>query len=180
MTTDQSGAGRPEDQGQRKAKHSAFALLKDDEDRDLLRLWRENLTLQDQRYDSKVLLKLVVLAMTDEQTRSRLINDTEDFLREVRSNVDLDLPEGTSLRFFENTQDTLNVVLPPPAGGMRYTRSGQLTYRSPELRDALRSRTSSTEGLRWYFDDFDIGDHIAPYGYWDSWDVGDWGWRDYA
>lgn len=156
MTTNQGETGRPEDQGQGKAKHSAFELLKDDEDRDVVRLWRESFSLLDGRYHSKALLQAVVFAMTDEQIRSRLINDTEGSLIGDQSSIDL--PEGTTVRFFENTQNTLNVVLPPPTGGMSYSRSGEMTYRPPELREALRSRTSSAERNPFWKDDYDFGD----------------------
>jgi hypothetical protein len=181
MDTNQSGTGRPEDPGQGGVNHSAFALLKDEEDRSVLRLWRESLSLLDPRYESKVLLKLVALAMTDEQIRSRLIYDTESFLGELQterqSNFDLQLPEVTTLRFLENTQDTLNVILPPRAGGMMYSPSGQLGYRSPERREALRSRTSSALP-RIFMDDYDVGDlhDTHPLGNTGNALNRDWGW----
>ena len=79
-----------------------------------MRSWRENLIVMDSRYKSKVLLKFAVLAMVDEQFRYRLVNDTEAVLGELRSQADL--PEGVTVKFFDNTPGTLNVVLPPRAG----------------------------------------------------------------
>ena len=181
MDSNQSGTGRPEDPGQGGVNHSAFALLKDEEDRSVLRLWRESLSLLDPRYESKGLLKLVALAMVDEQIRSRLINDSEGVLRELQterqSNVDLELSEVTNLWFLENSQDTLNVLLPPRAGGLTYSPSGQMGYRSPERREALRSRTSS-EQLRIFMDDYDVGDFhdTHPLGNTGNALNRDWGW----
>lgn len=145
MSTNVDWTGQSEDRGQGEVWHSADELLKDDGDWRVLRLWRESLVVQDPRYNSKILLKLVALAMADEQFRSRLINDTEGVLRDLH--VNSDLPEGVTLRFLENTQNTLNVVLPP--------RAGELSNRATALREALRSRTSSTMAL--FKDDFDIG-----------------------
>ena len=77
--------------------------------------------------------------MADEEFRDRLVNETEAVLEE------LDVPEGTTLRFFDNTEDTLNVVLPP--------KGGQMKARPVPLREVLSSRTSSESFLR---DDFDL------------------------
>jgi hypothetical protein len=121
------------------------AALNEDDER-VLRVWRESLVLQDPRYKSKVLLKFAAVSMADADFRARLINDLDGVLGDFRSGVDW--PEGLTLRFFENTEDTLNVVLPP--------RAGQTSTRPPALRDVLRSRTTADAGF--LKDDFDIGD----------------------
>jgi hypothetical protein len=112
----------------------------------LVRLWRENQVLQDPRYSSKGLLKLVVWAMLDEAVRRRLLADPDAFLAE-HADLKGHLPEGVALRFLENDSDTLNVVLPP--------RRGATEYQPMALREVLRSRTS---GLSAFKDDFDLGD----------------------
>ena len=124
-----------------------ISKLLNDEDQRVLRHWRESLTLQDIRYGGKGLLLLAHWAMVDSEFRSRLVNDTDAFLRELQLKLN-DLPEGVTLTFLENTKSTLNVVLPPPAG--------EMAYRSPTLREVLRSRT--TPETRWFQDDFDMGD----------------------
>lgn len=116
-----------------------------DEDTRVLRLWRENLVLQDPRYRSKGLLAIAAMAVADEHFRSRLVNDTEALLSELPST--LDLPEGVALKFFDNTQNTLFVVLPPQAGVM--------DNKPQALRDVLRSRTA--DALSFGSDDFDFG-----------------------
>jgi hypothetical protein len=112
-----------------------------DDDRNLLRLWRDSQTFLDQRYRSKELLKLVARAMTDEEFRARLVDDTAGVAG----------PGGPAetVRFFANTPTTLNVVLPPPAG--------EAATRSGALRDALRSRTSG-DALFFLEDDWNISD----------------------
>jgi hypothetical protein len=112
-----------------------------EEDRRILRLWRESLILQDPRYDSKAVLKLAARAMADEEFRSRLVNETDKVLEELYK------PEGTTLKFYDNTADTLNVVLPP--------RAGQMSGRPIAFREILRSRTSSELSESSFRDDFD-------------------------
>ena len=81
----------------------------------------------------------------------------------------------THLLLFENTSNTLNVVLPPP--------SGEMSRRPARLRDVLRSRTealvSSPEGgaddYDLFQDDFDFSDS----GLRDSIIVGDPGGHDF-
>ena len=155
MAADQGGTGRPEENpGQTPVWHTAGELLNNEEDEQVLRTWRENLVLQDPRYKSKVLLKFAALAMVDEQFRSRLLNDTEAVLGELRSKADL--PEGVTVRFFDNTPGTLNVVLPP--------RAGEMSSRPAPLREQLRSRTADSVGF--FSDDFNIGnfDSIDMFG----------------
>jgi hypothetical protein len=154
MAADQGGTGRPaENPGQPPVWHTAGELLNNEEDERVLRDWRESLILQDPRYKSKVLLKFAALAMVDEQFRSRLVNDTEGVLGELRSRADL--PEGVTVKFYENTPGTLNVVLPP--------RGGEMSTRPAPLREQLRSRTANAELP---FDDFNIGnfDSIDMFG----------------
>jgi hypothetical protein len=116
-----------------------------EDDRKVLRLWRESLTLLDGRYHDKVLLKLVARAMVDDEFRSRLVNDTDAVMGELEPG----LPDGMDVRFFANTPTTVNVVLPP--------RAGEMENRSGALRDALRSRTSG-DALGFFEDDWDISD----------------------
>jgi hypothetical protein len=146
MASEETSTGQPGDQPRQGAQDwiKAGSWL-DDEDEHVLHLWRDSLTLLDPRYKSKVVLKFAALAMSDPDFRTRLVHDTENVLREFRSNVDW--PEGVSLRFVENTADTLHVVLPP--------RAGQTSYLPPPLREALRSRTDSAFSLG--NDDWDIG-----------------------
>ncbi|MFG6200023.1 hypothetical protein [Nonomuraea sp. JJY05] len=105
-----------------------------------LRNWFDSLSWQDPRYDNKFLLKLAALATGNDEIRQRLINDTDNLIREVRSSfyraedVRPDPLEGVSVRFWENTPDTLHIVLPPRAG-----MAGELPER---MRNALRSRTA--------------------------------------
>ena len=155
MAGDQGGTGRPaENPGQTPVWHSAGELLNNEEDERVLRSWRENLIMMDSRYKSKVLLKFAVLAMVDEQFRYRLVNDTEAVLGELRSTADL--PEGVTVKFFDNTPGTLNVVLPP--------RAGEMSSRPAPVREQLRSRTEVHGELP--FDDFNIGnfDSIDMFG----------------
>lgn len=125
-------------------KREAGEGLGDDDDR-IFHLWLESLVLQDPRYNSKAIAVLAREAMVNEQFRSRVVSDPEGCLRELGSKVAL--PDGTTVRFFDNTEATLNVVLPPIAGGTRRM--------STALRDRLRSRT--LESAQWFHDDWDAG-----------------------
>jgi hypothetical protein len=133
MSADQTGG----------KKREAGEGLGDDDDR-IFHLWLESLVIQDPRYNSKAIAVLAREAMVNEQLRSRVVSDPEGCLRELGSKVPF--PEGTAVRFYENTQTTLNVVLPPRAGGTRM---------STALRDRLRSRTS--DSAEWFHDDWDVG-----------------------
>src|SRR4051794_25278095 len=97
----------------------------------VLRLWKQGLVAQDPRYERKGLLKLAALAMTDADFRSRLISDTQSILSELPP--ELSLPEGVELRFYENTNDTLHIVLPDLGAG--------LARRPAAFPELLRSRT---------------------------------------
>jgi hypothetical protein len=119
-----------------------------EEDNRILGHWRDSLSVQDPRYHSKGLLQLATHAMIDEEFRSRLVNDTEALFRELQPKLE-ELPEGVALRFFDNTNDTLNVILPPQAG--------EVSHRSAALKDLLRSRTSVeliSGGDDWDFGNF--------------------------
>lgn len=133
-----------------------------------LRTWFESLCWQDPRYDSKFLLKLAALAMGSDEKRRRLLSDADDLVREVRSHFDQakgansDPLEGVTLRFWENTPDTLHIVLPP--------RAGVASELPNPLKDALRSRTSLPRTPRhsnddayldWgnFYDSYDRGNH---------------------
>jgi hypothetical protein len=128
------------------------------EDQGALRRWREALILQDSRCEHKGLLKLVVLAMTDEQFRQSLVNDRSAALAKFLGSG-LTLPADITFNFYENTRDTVNIVLPPRAGAMK--------QRTPALRDVLRSGTAKPlasddldhGNLGW--GDTNHGDHTA-------------------
>jgi hypothetical protein len=126
----------------------------------LLRMWKESLVMQDTRYRAKALLRLAALSMVSEEYRTRLVNDTQAVLNEMRL-LD-DLPMGVTLRFHENTAETLHVVLPP--------RRQELDSRPPRFRELLRSRTSENSFL---LDDVDLGDwtDLIPNGVADGGDA---------
>ena len=97
------------------------------------------------RGEHKGILKLVVLAMTDLEFRSRLINETDAVIAEFQA-LGWSYPENVQLNFYENSANTMNIVLPPPAGTLRSF--------PPAVRQLLRSGTR--EAL--LMDDFDMGD----------------------
>lgn len=126
-----------------------------DDDRRMLVAWRENLTLQDPRYGGKGILALAALSMANNGVRSRLLTDLDGVLEEAPA-LAAALPKDVTLRFFENTSDTLHVVLPP--------RSGETSRRPAPLRDMLRSRTetlgpiSFQDDFNLFQDDFNLSD----------------------
>jgi hypothetical protein len=94
------------------------------------------------------------LSMANDEVRSRLLTDLDGVLEEAPALAE-ELPEGVTLRFVENTTDTLNVVLPP--------RSGETSRRPAPLRDVLRSRTevvgaSFRDDFDLFSDDFNLSD----------------------
>jgi hypothetical protein len=95
-----------------------------------------------------------VAADSESGWASTAVNDTEAVLGELRSKADL--PEGVTVKFFDNTPGTLNVVLPP--------RAGEMSSRPAPVREQLRSRTGVHGELP--FDDFIIGnfDSIDMFG----------------
>lgn len=147
MSYDKAAAGNSGNDAGTPADGKAQKHSPTEDELGTLRLWKEFLRSQDQRYGNKGLLKVVASAMGNNEFRSRLLLDPESILREVSSVYDL--PEGVTLRFHENTPDTLHVVLPPLAG-----------EQSSALRDLLRSRTSSD--LHFFQDDIDLGDWTDP------------------
>jgi hypothetical protein len=136
-----------DDQGPRKGSRDIVSDVLNEDDKRVLRYWRESLTPLDPRYRLKSLLTLAHQAMIDEAFRSRLISETQAVLGEFQPHL-IDLPKGVKLAFFENTKDTLNVVLPP--------RAGEMAYRSKALREILRSRTSDAVTIA-SGDDWDMG-----------------------
>jgi hypothetical protein len=116
----------------------------------VFRLWREYLVFHDPRYHNKELSAVARRSMTDGEFRDRLVNDTEAALSELPPGFSL--PDVASLRFHENTADTLNVVLPP--------RASEVSARTPAFRDLLKSRTAASPGVNvsasFLRDDFDV------------------------
>ena len=115
-----------------------------DDDR-VLRQWFSSLVLQDERFDDKKILKLGALALQNDEFRARILDDTAAVLEELG----YEGPDGLRLRVYENTADTLNLVLPSPAAS-----------KSKGLREQLRSRTSAA--FLDTVDDWDFGDISIP------------------
>ena len=120
-------------------------------DESIWRLWLQGVAMADPRSHSKAIAWLARLAMTDEAFRTKLINDPKTALKELPS--DLSPPEGMTLRFLENTQDTLNVVLPP--------RAGEAGSQPRKFFELLKSRTLPPDGA-FLSDDFNIGPGRDP------------------
>ncbi|MFF2012364.1 hypothetical protein ACFVWY_25220 [Streptomyces sp. NPDC058195] len=140
-----------------KSEPHPTANTEDDEsDMLALRSWFDGLLWQDPRYNDKVFLKLAALAMHNDEMRQRLINEPESLVQEVRSHYDrsktswADPLESVTVRFWENTPDTLHVVLPPKAG-----YASMLPER---LQDTLRSRTSLARESHGRDDWYNFGD----------------------
>jgi hypothetical protein len=108
--------------------------------------WRDALIVQSgHRGEHKGILKLVVLAMTDLEFRTRLISDTDAVIAEFKA-LGWNYPENVTLNFYENSTNTMNIVLPPLAGTLRSF--------PPAVREVLRSGTAERIGR----DDWDFGD----------------------
>jgi hypothetical protein len=108
--------------------------------------WRDALIVESgHRGEHKGILKLVVLAMTDLEFRTRLINETDAVIAEFQA-LGWSYPENVKLNFYENSANTMNIVLPPPAGTLRSF--------PPAVRQLLRSGTGEALGR----DDWDYGD----------------------
>lgn len=170
MRGEQGGAGSHESTPRQSSQNPPAGNAINADDWRGLRHWYTSLAMQDPRLEeAKGLLKLVTLAMANDDLRSRLVHDTESVLNEFRAK--LPLPDGVTLRFWENTSDTLHIVLPP--------RAGETSKRSAELRELLRSRTTPivrgdvSGGGGGYF-----GDDWAPPDVGDIWD--DFGAIDYG
>jgi hypothetical protein len=91
----------------------------------------------DPRYETKGIRLLVGRALVDPAFRSRVLDDADAALAELRGHIEL--PENVRVRCVENSADHLTVVLPPP--------SQALDERSRTIRDFIFSRTSSEEAL---------------------------------
>jgi hypothetical protein len=123
----------------------------------VFRDWIQSLVDQDIRYHRKAIALLAREAMVDDGFRSQVLEDPAGALRALGARVSL--PEEFAIRFFENTNTVLNVVLPPRAETVakQFESSGE---RGGEhlvaLRLRLRSRTEAFATLS--EDDWDIED----------------------
>jgi hypothetical protein len=153
--TGDSSAIQPEEEGGPRTWLNA-------EDIGGLQRWRDALILQNgHRGEHKGILKLVVKAMTDREFRTRLVNDTDAVIAAFKAQG-WNYPENVQLNFYENSPDTMNIVLPTLAGTLR-------SY-PPAVRDVLRSGTAYNAIGRddWDFGDIgdnnNHGDHLAQDG----------------
>jgi hypothetical protein len=125
-----------------------------DDDQQILRLWRESLSLLDPRYEDKRLLRIAARAMVDDAFR-------EDLAKEDEGQADgQDYEEGDApgrLLFHVNTAKTLHVVLPP--------RAGEAELRPLTMRESLRSRTSANAS-NWFQDDWNVNDRALDPPIW--------------
>ena len=115
---------------------------------DILRVWRDGLSLQDARYNDKTVFALAALAMFDEEIRHRLVHETEELLYEF--NDRLPVPTDFTVKFHDNTPETVHVVLPP--------RARELRDRPPALRELLRSRVDTLGSGGFGADDWNMTD----------------------
>jgi hypothetical protein len=121
-------------------------LIGDDmseDDQNVLHTWRDSLSLLDQRYHDKRLLRMAARSMVDGDFRTSLVEDGNRLIH-----GDHESPDNVLVKFFVNSDYVLHVVLPPPAGDIAYRPSG--------LRDALGSRTS--ESIAWFQDEWNVAD----------------------
>jgi len=91
----------------------------------------------DPRYEMKGIRLLIGRALVDPAFRSRVLDDADAALAELRGHIEL--PENVRVRCVENSADYLTVVLPPP--------SQALNERSRTIRDFIFSRTSDEKAL---------------------------------
>jgi hypothetical protein len=126
----------------------AAALALSDDDLRVLRDWQTNLIVQDDRYDSKLLLSLAARSMVDPAFRERLVSNTAAVLADLQERSNWHIPDGLEILVFENTPERLVVVLPPP--------TGQLQSRPSALVEFLRSRTDTVEAGLFGSDDRDF------------------------
>jgi hypothetical protein len=116
-----------------------------EEDEQLLAYWWQALLMQDGRcMDKKLILKMAARSMLDPQFRAGLVSDSERMLSELLPE-DADLPSGVTLRFLENTEQVLNIILPRAMEGVAPADR-------PALRELLKSRTSDDSSF--FRDDF--------------------------
>ncbi|WP_055625347.1 nitrile hydratase subunit alpha [Streptomyces sp. JHA19] len=120
-----------------------------EEERQQLRDWRVTLWELDPRYGDKKLLVLAGMSLANEEIRAKLIADPQSVMAEF--GIALNLLESTTVRFVENTADTLTVILP--------ARPAELEDRPESLNSYLESRLTKVKAfLR---DDFDWQSHAA-------------------
>lgn len=103
-----------------------------EEDERLIALFRLMGEVVDPRYEMKGIRLLVGRALVDPAFRSRLLDDADAALVELRGYVEL--PENVHIRCVENSADYVTIVLPPP--------SESLSERSRTVRDFIFSRTA--------------------------------------
>jgi hypothetical protein len=128
-----------------------------EEEEEILRNWWEALLAHDVRLSSKkLILKLAARSMADPEFRARLVNDFAGVRAEMKpAYAEAELPAGVTLNFLENTEQTLNIVLPRPIDAVPQADR-------PALRDLLRSRTAA-ERSSFFQDDF------RNHGNWYDW-----------
>jgi hypothetical protein len=114
-----------------------------EDDQNVLHQWRDSLSLLDQRYHDKRLVRFAARSMVDEDFRTRLVEDGNRLIHGGDES-----PDDVLVKFFANSTYVLHVVLPPPAG--------DTAFRPAALRDALRSRTSESVGF--FQDEWNIAD----------------------
>ncbi|HEY7596611.1 MAG TPA: nitrile hydratase subunit alpha [Actinophytocola sp.] len=73
--------------------------------------WRITMWELDPRYEDKGLFVLAAIAMADPEYRARLIADPRSVMAEL--GITVEVGENTTIRFVENTADSLTVILPP-------------------------------------------------------------------
>jgi hypothetical protein len=134
------------------------------EDKRLLSLLRLMAQLVDPRYELKSIRLLVARAFVDQEFRSRLTEDTEAILSQLRGHSDC--PENLRVHFVENSAYDLTVVLPRP--------SAALSEKSRTIRDSIVSRTSADSTVAAGGDDNDVIPTFAdPSDPVDRWGFGD-------
>jgi hypothetical protein len=128
-----------------------------EEEEEILSNWWQALLAHDVRLSSKkLILKLAARSMADPEFRARLVNDFPSLRAEMPADfAEAELPAGVDLNFLENTEHTLNIVLPRPLEAVA-------EQDRPALRELLRSRTAA-ERSSFFQDDF------RDHGNWDDW-----------
>jgi hypothetical protein len=114
-----------------------------EEDRNILRNWRDSLITLDPRYHDKRLASAVARSLVNEDFRRELVEATKDAREDEATSQ-----EGTVVRFHVNTPGMLHVILPPTAA--------EIESRISPIGESLRSRTSDASNTS--TDDWNIGD----------------------
>lgn len=126
-----------------------------EEDERLLSLLRLMGEVIDPRYEMKGIRVLVARALVDPAFRSRVLDDVDAALAELRGHIEL--PEDVHVRCVENSADYLTILLPP--------RSETVSERSRMIRDFIVSRTSTDMAISAGVDDNDVMPlHFADLG----------------